>query len=180
MVYILLAPGFEEAEALVPADLLRRAGISVSLLGLEGTAVTGSHGITVAADGTLEKLDLSQAEMIVLPGGLGGVNALLQSATVPALLQEGVDRGIWLAAICAAPTIFARFGLLKDRRAVCYPGMEAQLTGAIPCPQEGVVVDGNIVTARAAGSAFDFGLRLISLLQDETAAEQVRHAVHYR
>ena len=180
MVYILLAPGFEESEALVPADLLRRAGISVALVALEGTAVSGSHQITVQADLPLSRVDLTQAEMVVLPGGLKGVRNLGEHPGVAALIQEVLDRDIWLAAICAAPTLLGRLGHLKGKRAVCYPGMEDGLTGACPCPEQAVVADGTLITGRAAGASFDFGLKLVEVLAGAEKAEEVRNGICYR
>jgi len=180
MVYILLAPGFEEAEALVPADLLRRAGIDTALTALEGAAVTGSHGITVQADRTLDQLDLDRAEMLVLPGGGKGVENLGQSSAVEDLVREARNRDIPLAAICAAPTLLGRWGMLEGKKAVCYPGMEDRLTGAVVERASGVVEDGKLITSRAAGSAFDFGLTLVRVLAGAEKAEEVRRAVHYR
>ena len=169
MVYILLAPGFEEAEALVPADLLRRAGIQM---------VAGSHDIVVRADRVIAQVDLREAEMIVLPGGGRGVQNLREHPAVAALAQEAVDRGIPLAAICAAPTLLGEWGMLKGRRATCYPGMEEKLTGG-QAEDASVVADRNLITGRAAGSAFEFGLALIRALAGAEKAEEVRHAVHY-
>ena len=107
MVYILLAPGFEEAEALVPADLLRRAGVEAALAALEGELVPGGHGITVKADLALDQVDLDRAEMIVLPGGGGGGKNLGADPRVEELVREAVRRDIWVAAICAAPLCWA-------------------------------------------------------------------------
>lgn len=180
MVYILLAPGFEEAEALVPADLLRRAGIDTALTALEGAAVTGSHGVTVQADRTLDQLDLDRAEMLVLPGGGKGVENLGKSSAVEDLVREARNRDIPLAAICAAPTLLGRWGMLEGKKAVCYPGMEDRLTGAVVERASGVVEDRKLITSRAAGSAFDFGLTLVRVLAGAEKAEEVRHAVHYR
>ena len=179
MVYILLAPGFEEAEALVPADLLRRAGIETALVSLEGNSVTGSHQITVKADLELSQADLSRASMLMLPGGGRGVENLGKSSAVAALVREAAEGGIPLAAICAAPTLLARWGLLEGKQAVCYPGMENQLTGALIRAEAGVVEDGDRITGRAAGSAFDFGLALVRYLAGEEKADEVRYAVHY-
>ena len=179
MVYILLAPGFEEAEALVPADLLRRAGIGTALVSLEGETVEGSHGITVKADLELPGADLDGAEMIVLPGGGRGVENLGKDPRVESLVKGAAARGIPVSAICAAPTLLARWGLLEGKRAVCYPGMEDRLAGALSQPDARVVVDGSQVTGRAAGSAFDFGLALVELLAGAEKAEEVRRAVHY-
>lgn len=161
MVYILLAPGFEEAEALVPADLLRRANIETALVSIQGDTVTGSHGITVTADTLLEKIDLSKAEMIVLPGGGTGVKNLGAEPAVERLVRQAADQNIWVAAICAAPTLLGRWGLLEGRKAICYPGLEEQLTGAQVQTAPGEIKDGKIITGRAAGSAFDFGAELI-------------------
>lgn len=178
MVYILLAPGFEEAEALVPADLLRRAGIQTALTGVEDQMVAGSHDIVVRADRVIAQVDLRDAEMIVLPGGGCGVQNLREHPAVAALAQEAVDRGIPLAAICAAPTLLGEWGMLKGRRATCYPGMEEKLTGG-QAEDASVVADRNLITGRAAGSAFEFGLALIRALAGAEKAEEVRHAVHY-
>ena len=179
MVYILLAPGFEEAEALVPADLLRRAGIETKLVSLEGEAVTGSHRITVRADASLAEIDLSGAEMLVLPGGGEGVKNLGAEARVEELVREAAGRDLWIAAICAAPTLLGRWGLLEGKKAVCYPGMEDQLVGTRALAGVATAVDGKIITGRAAGAAFDFGLALVEALAGRAAAEKVRQAVHY-
>lgn len=179
MVAILLGKGFEEAEAIVPADLLRRAGVEVRLVALEGRAVEGSHGITVQADLTLSEVNPDELEMLMLPGGLGGVAAIQNSLGALALIDQAYARGVYLAAICAAPTILARVGILDRRSAVCYPGMEDEMGSAVVDKGASVVVDGHIITGRAAGSAFDFGLRLVSVLKGPNAAEDVRNAVHY-
>lgn len=178
MVYILLAPGFEEAEALVPADLLRRAGAEVKLVSVMEDPVPGSHGVTVAADATLDQVDLDKAEMVVLPGGPGH-KRLGEAPAVEKLVREAARRGLWVAAICAAPTLLGGWGLLEGKSAVCYPGMEEGLTNAQAKMDQSVVVDGKIITGRAAGSAFDFGLALIEALSGKAAAEKVRDAVHY-
>ena len=179
MVYILLAPGFEEAEALVPADLLRRANIETALVSIQGDTVTGSHGITVTADTLLEKIDLSKAEMIVLPGGGTGVKNLGAEPAVERLVRQAADQNIWVAAICAAPTLLGRWGLLEGRKAICNPGLEEQLTGAQVQTAPGEIKDGKIITGRAAGSAFDFGAELIEALLDRAAADKVLEAICY-
>ena len=112
MVYILLAEGFEEAEALIPADLLRRAGLPVSLVGLNAATVAGGHGIAVAADLTLEQVVLSSQDMLLLPGGKGGVESMQMDLFALALIQKAHTVGCYLAAICAAPTLLAHLGLL--------------------------------------------------------------------
>ena len=180
MVYILLAEGFEESEALVPADLMRRAGLEVRLVGLDALQVTGGHGITVTADVTLDQVDTDQMQLLMLPGGLGGVDSILMNLFALGLIQRAWDQGCYLAAICAAPTILAHLGIVDRRKAVCYPGMEEEMGSAViqtGCP---VVVDGRIITGEAAGSAFDFGLKLVEILSGAEAVRKVRDAVHYR
>ncbi len=179
MVAILLAQGFEESEALVPADLLRRAGVEVALVGLDSLQVTGGHHITVTADTTLDQITPEQLHMLVLPGGLGGVSAIQGSTPALALIQRCCDQGCWLAAICAAPTILANLGILDRRHGVCYPGMEEEMGSAVVQKGTPVVVDGHIITAEAAGSSFAFGLKLVEVLKGTQAALQVKDAVHY-
>ena len=179
MVYILLAPGFEEAEALVPADLLRRAEIETALVSITGEPVPGSHGITVTADTNLDGVDLSKADMVVLPGGGPGHKNLGKEPRVERLVKEAAEKGLWVAAICAAPTLLGKWGLLAGKEAVCYPGMEDGLTGAQARMDRGFVVDGKIITGRAAGSVFDFGLALVEALAGKEEADKVRHGIHY-
>lgn len=179
MVCILLGTGFEEAEALVPADLLRRAKIDVCLAGVDGTTVTGAHNITVTADCSVEQVKADDLELLFLPGGLGGVDAIQSSPTAMALIQQAHKQGVKLAAICAAPTILSKLGLLNGKQAVCYPSMLDQLTGANTGHGLPVVVDGDIITGEAAGSAFSFGLKLIEVLRGEEMANKVGKSVYY-
>lgn len=179
MVYILLGEGFEESEAIVPADLLRRAGVAVSFVALEGEAVTGGHGITVKADLSLDQVDADGMEMLLLPGGLGGVESIMLNLFAMALVQKAYDMGCWLCAICAAPTILAHLGLVDRRKAVCYPGMEDQMGSAVVQRGCAVVTDGRLITAEAAGSAIPFALRLVEVLKGRDAAQKVRHAIHF-
>lgn len=179
MVYVLLAPGFEEAEALVPADLLRRANIETALVSVTGEPVPGSHGITVTADIALEDVDLSKADMVVLPGGGLGFKNLGADPRVERLVKEAAEKELWVAAICAAPTLLGKWGLLTGKEAVCYPGMEEGLTGAQARMDLRFVTDGKIITGRAAGSAFDFGLALVEALAGRDEADKVRHGVCY-
>ena len=175
MIYILLGTGFEEAEALVTADVLRRAGLPVSLAGIGGEYVAGSHGITVRADVAVEDVALSEGDVVVLPGGMGGVASIEGSRAAMALAREAAEN-YRIAAICAAPTLLARAGLLRPGvHAVCYPGMEGELSavGAVLQPDRPAVVDGNLITGRAAGSAFDFGLTLVETLAGADAARTV-------
>lgn len=180
MVVILLGTGFEEAEALVPADLMRRAGIEVALVGVDGARIAGGHGIAVQADQTLDGIDPEQVELLMLPGGLGGVEAIGASSAARELIHRVWDAGRYVAAICAAPTLLARMGLLKGHRAVCYPGMEDRMEGALPQPDAQVVVDGKLITGQAPGAAFPFALQLVETLRGPDAVEQIRRETHYR
>lgn len=179
MVYIILGTGFEEAEALIPCDLLRRAGIEVRLAGIGSGCITGGHGIRVSADCTVEEMGTAQAEMIVLPGGLGGVASIRGSAAALAAVRTLYRDGKYVAAICAAPTILAELGITEGRSATCYPGMEQEMGGAKMLPQN-VVTDGRIITGRAAGAAFDFALALICALRGQAAAEKTAAGIVYR
>lgn len=183
MVYILLGSGFEEAEALTSADVLRRANIPVTLTGIGGEYVTSSHSVTVRADQLVEAVSLSAGDMVVLPGGLGGVAAIEGNDAAMALIRQAAkDADLWLAAICAAPTLLARAGLLPPgTRCVCYPGMEGELSaaGAVPMMDRSTVTEGKLITGRGPGSSFDFALALTHALAGTGAAEQVRAALHY-
>ena len=181
MGYILVGKGFEEAEALVTADVLRRAELPVSLVGIGGDHVTGSHGITVRADVRVEDVALSDGDTVGLPGGMGGVTSLEGSEAAMALIREAAEK-YRVAAICAAPTLLARAGLLRSGvRAVCYPGMEGELSaaGAVPQMDCSTVVDGNLVTGRGPGAAFDFGLTLVEVLAGADAARTVAAGLVY-
>lgn len=181
MVYILLGTGFEEAEALVTADVLRRADLPVALTGIGGTAVTGSHNITVQADLPVEEVSLEAGDMVVLPGGMGGVASIEGSGPAMALVRRAAeDSELWLAAICAAPTLLARARLMPaDLRCVCYPGMEGELYPRKVEMDRSTVTHGRFITGRGPGSAFDFGLALVEALAGPAAAERVRAALHY-
>lgn len=179
MVCILLGTGFEEAEALVPADMLRRAGIPVCLAGVDSMSVTGAHDITVKADCAVTDVNVDKLELLFLPGGLGGVDAIKSSPAAMELIRQAHEKGIKLAAICAAPTILAELGYLEGKKAVCYPSMLDQLTGADTTHGQHVVVDGNLITGEAAGSAFTFGFKLIEVLKGTENAKKVCNSVYY-
>ena len=176
MVYVVLGKGFEEAEAVIPCDLLRRAGVDAKFVGIGSLSVTGGHGITVQADRIAEETDFSQAEMIVLPGGLGGVASILASETILYAVKTMYDNGKYIAAICAAPTIFAKLGLVSGKKATCYPGMENEMGDAVMCDED-AVCDGNVITGRAAGTAFAFGLKLVEVLCGKEMAKKIATGV---
>lgn len=177
MVYVFLADGFEEMEAIAPIDLLRRAGIKATTVGVTGKIVMGAHGIPVTADITEKELaDISDAEMIVLPGGMPGTLNEEKSETVQSAIDHCMKNNIPIGAICAAPSILGHKGILDGKKAVCYPGFESELLGAeVSC--EGVVTDGNITTARGAGVAAEFGLELVRVLCGEEKSRQIRAAI---
>lgn len=179
MVAILLGSGFEETEAIAPYDLLKRAGVEVVFAGVGEKTVTGSHGIPVVAETTADELDAASLEMIVLPGGLRGVQTLGDSKTAMELTKQVWENGGYVAAICAAPTLLAKLGISDGRKATCYPGMEDKM-GNAKMQKKSTVTDGKLITGRAAGSALDFGLALITALKGAPAAEKVAHGVVYR
>ncbi|MBQ8475259.1 MAG: DJ-1/PfpI family protein [Clostridia bacterium] len=182
MVYLFLAEGFEEIEALTPVDLLRRADIEVCTVGIGDTDVCGAHGITVKADideaTALYYLEEKGAEMIILPGGMPGSTNLDKSETVDDFLCYARENGTPYAAICAAPFVLGKRGMLENKKAVCYPGFEDELRGAT-IVNEGTVRDGNTVCGRAMGSAIDFALQIITLLRGSEAAEKIKKAIIY-
>lgn len=183
MVYILLGNGFEEAEALVTADVLRRGELPVTLVGIGGMTVTGSHGITVAADKAVEDVKLASGDMLVLPGGMGGVESIEGSEPAMALTRQAADDDrIRLAAICAAPTLLARHRFIGvGNYAVCYPGMEDLLSeaGVTPCMDVAVVLDGSLITGKGPGTVFEFALSLLEVLSGEEAAARIQEGLHY-
>ena len=179
MVYIILGKGFEPMEAVAPCDILRRGGADVRFAGIGGTMIEGSHGICVQADCTVEEMKLENADMVILPGGLGGVHAILASETAMNFIRLAYEKNYLIAAICAAPTILAKLHITDGRKATCYPGLEDQMGAAqmIPC---GAVQDGNVITGRAAGAADEFGLACLRALKGEEAARQIASDIVYR
>ena len=182
MVAVLLADGFETAEGLVPVDILRRAGVKVVLAGLGSLEVASSHGVIVKAETTVDKLRVEDLDMIVLPGGLCGVENLRSNETVRHLIVEMAKLDKLIGAICAAPVLLAELGILNDKRAVCYPDSTEQIAmrGAKPQTDELVTNDRNIITSKAAGTSFDFGLKLVAMLLGWQASEKVRKSIYYR
>jgi len=180
MVYILLGTGFEETEAIAPLDLLRRAGVEVMTVGVNGKTVAGGHGICVEADITLEQMDLTQLEMIVLPGGLGGVASVRASAEAMEALRFAWDNDKYVAAICAGPTVLADLHITDGRQVTCYPGCESGMGNAKVLSGEACVRDGKLITGTSAGCAIPFGLGLIAALKGEQAAATVADQIVIR
>ncbi len=178
MVYMFLANGFEEIEALCPLDLLRRAGVGVTTvaIGAPDRHVTGAHGITVLADDCECAFDGHDIEAIILPGGMPGAANLDASPTVERAIAQACEQGAILSAICAAPMILGKRGLLAGKRATCFPGFEEHLIGAT-LDGARVVTDGKIITAAGMGVALDFGLSLVAALTDADTAAALRRGV---
>lgn len=179
-VYIFMADGCEEVEGLTQVDLLRRAGIEVSMVSVTGTRmVCGAHGIRFEADQLFEGTDFSDGDVFLLPGGMPGTTNLANYEPLIRLLREKDGEGRRIAAICAAPAVvLGGHGFVKGRCAVCYPGMEDGLHGA-EVGTESVVTDGNLTTSRGLGTAIALGLELIRLLQGEEAAADMKEKIVY-
>jgi len=170
MIYMFLANGFEETEALCPLDILRRASIEVRTVGVGAKTVTGSHGITVTADMTDKEFNGDALTGIILPGGMPGTKNLDASPVVEEAIYEAYNGGYLVAAICAAPSVLGKRGLLNGVKAVCFPGFEDKLEGA-EITGARVETDGNIITAVGMGAAYEFGLAIVSAIKGEEAAK---------
>lgn len=177
---VFLADGFEEIEGLTVVDLLRRAGIEVTTVSITGQLmIHGAHGINVQADKLFEEVKYEEQDMAVLPGGMPGTIHLGEHQGVRDVLEQFYKKEKYIAAICAAPTVFGKLGMLSGRKATCYPGMEEGLTGA-EAVRESVVVSDFVITSRGLGTAIDFSLKLIELLLDKEKAAEIRKSVVYQ
>ena len=178
MVYLFLAEGFEEIEALATVDILRRAEIKVETVSItDSNKVIGAHEIEITADKKFAEIS-ENADMYILPGGMPGTLNLGAFKPLSDLLRKANDEGKYIAAICAAPSVFGELGLLKGKKASCYPGFEEKLLGA-EVLMEPVVVSENIITSRGAGTAHTFALKLVSLLKNDMAAENLKKGMLY-
>ena len=178
MVYFMMADGFEEAEALVPYDILTRCGLTCKLVSItDQNVVTGSHGIRVLSDLTNKNINLSEVDCIVLPGGGIGTKNLDESKFVDSVLKYAFDSNLIICAICAAPSILGKRGYLNGVKATCYPGYEKYLTGAL-LNGDRVVCDGNIITAKGAGAAYEFGAAIASILKDPQTSKSVIEKIY--
>lgn len=178
MIYVFLADGFEEIEALCPIDIMRRAGLSVVTVGISKKEIVGAHNITVLADITDAELDFNESiDLLFLPGGMPGTKNLDASSTVHKMLDLATKQNAYIAAICAAPMILGKRGMLDGKSAVCYPGFEEYLVGATVPTDKNVVIDGKIITARGMGVATELGLVLTALLCGQEKADALRHAI---
>ena len=180
MIYMLLGTGFEETEAIAPLDLLRRAGLKVCTVGINGKIVYGSHGIGIESDLLLGEMDLTDLEMIIVPGGLGGVASVRASSQAMDALRFAHENGKYLAAICAGPTVLADLGITDGVNCTCYPGCESGMGTAIMQENRAAVRDGKLITGTSAGCAIPFGLALIKALKGEETARTVTDQIVIR
>jgi 4-methyl-5(b-hydroxyethyl)-thiazole monophosphate biosynthesis len=178
-VCVFLADGFEEVEGLTVVDILRRAGQEVYMISVSGDlSVKGAHGIEVKADCAIDCVDFSAMDMLVLPGGMPGTKNLGNCSLLASQLKSFCEKGKWVGAICAAPSVLGDLGLLSGKKAVCYPGFEERLLGA-EVTEERVVKDGNIVTSRGVGTAIPFALCLAGCLAGEEKAREIKESIIY-
>lgn len=176
---MMVADGYEEVEMLTVVDLLRRAGMTCDIISVTGKKeLTSSHKVTVIADLMYEEADFGSYDALAIPGGMPGTINLGAHAGVCEQLKKACAEGKLIAAICAAPTVFGKLGLLNGKRAICYPGMEDQLTGA-DVTYEPAVRDGNIITSRGMGTAIDFGLAILTYFEGEEAAAALAEKIVY-
>lgn len=180
MVYMLLGTGFEETEAIAPLDLLRRAGVTVQTVGLNEKVVYGGHGIGIETDIEIGQLDLTGLEMVIIPGGLGGVASIRACQSAMDALKFAADNGKFVGAICAGPTVLADLGITDGKNVTCYPGCESGMGSANMIPGAAAVRDGNVITGTSAGTAIPFGLALIEALKGPETAEQISSQIVIR
>ena len=180
MVYMLLGTGFEETEAIAPLDLLRRAGVDVLTVGINGKTIYGGHGIGIEADITLGEMDLTRMDMIILPGGLGGVASARSSEEALQALRFAWENDKFVAAICAGPTVLADLSITDGKNATCYPGCESGMGSANMIADAPCVRDGKLITGTSAGCAIPFGLMLIAALKGQAAADTIAQQIVIR
>lgn len=173
MVYLFLADGFEEIEALAVVDVLRRAEIEIITVGVGGKNITGAHGITVIADEEDKNITTDEMSAVILPGGMPGTLNLEKSPIVKACIDYAACNALYIGAICAAPSILGHMGYLDGKNAVCFPGFEEQLTGA-KIADASTVTDGKIITGKGPGAAIDFALELVKNLKSESLAQSIK------
>lgn len=179
-VYEFLANGFEEIEALAPVDILRRGGVDVKTVSVTASlAVESAHGITITADCHIDDIDPTEADLLILPGGMPGAQNLLDHEGVCAAMVHQHEEGKLIGAICAAPMVLGQLGILNGRRATCYPGFERLLDGA-DYTAELITVDGNITTGRGPGAAMAFGYQLLSNFATQEVIEEMKKGMIYQ
>lgn len=171
-VAVYFATGYEEVEALAVVDVLRRGGVDVSMVGVTGKTVVSARQISINMDQTIDEVNHDEIDMMVLPGGIPGVDNLKVNETLVQNLKAFKKEGKWIAAICAGPSILGELGLLEGEKATCYPGYEEALVGATVV-NERAVVSNKIITGKGAGAALEFGLTILSVIKGEEVANKV-------
>ena len=180
MIYVFLATGFEDIEALAPVDIMRRAGLPVETVSITGTEIVESaHAVGIKADKLLAEVDFGEADMIVLPGGLPGSTNLDACAPLTKAIANHYAAGKPIAAICAAPLVFGHLGILQGKRATCYPGVEGELKGAVYTAAI-VEQDGNIITGKGPAAAFEFGYTIVDYFKGAGASDALRQGMIYQ
>jgi len=178
MVYMFLADGFEEVEALAPLDILRRAGVDIYTVGVTGEYVKGAHDIVVKADIKLSDIEKEKIDAVILPGGLGGTNNMDASDEVKGIVKYAADNEKLVCAICAAPSILGKMGLLDGKEATCYPGFEDTFKDGKYVKQS-VVKCNNFITSDGMGSAYKFGFEITAALCGRETAEKIKEQIQY-
>ena len=177
MIYMLMTDGFEDIEALETLDILRRADIETETVGLKSEKVTSSHNVTVLCDKTFEKTDFSDMEMLILPGGPGHTE-FLKSENAKKIISFAEEKKLYIAAICASPSVIGKMGLLKGKKYTCFPGFEDDSYGGTHTGEK-VTADGRFITARGAGAASDFGFEIVKLLKGGDFADKLKKQMQY-
>ena len=178
MVYMFLAEGFEEVEAMAPLDILRRGGVEIKTVGITGEYVKGAHDITIKSDIFPDAVDMNNCEAVILPGGGLGTDNLDASDFVKNCVKIASQKGLLICAICAAPSVLGKMGLLAGKKATCYPGFEEFLDGA-EYTAASVEKSGNYITSNGMGSAYKFGFEILSYLKDSQTAEKIREQIQH-
>lgn len=179
MIYCFFARGFEEIEAIATVDILRRANLDVTTVGIKNTEIEGSHEIPIITDIKHKKLNRADdIEAVILPGGMPGTTSLEKSKTLKAVIEYCVEKDLTIGAICAAPSILGHMNILQGKKATCFPGFENELYGAnyVDAP---IVIDGNIITAKGAGCVFDFAFALVEKLASKEIADKVKASMQF-
>ncbi len=176
MICVFLAKGFEEIEAITPIDVLRRANLDVKTIGIGGKIIEGTHGIKIEADLEIENLNINDIDGIILPGGMPGTTNLSKNEKLKDIILKCNEKKQMIAAICAAPSILGEMGILKDKKACCYPGFEDKLLGANISSEE-VCVSENIITSKGPGTALNFSLKIVEYICGKEIKEKVRKSM---
>ncbi len=179
-VYAMIADGTEEAELLIVVDIMRRAGIDAQIVSVDGKTVTSSHGVTIAADRTVAETELTDCDLIFVPGGMPGSTRLAACEKLITAIGAMLDGGKRVAAVCAAPAlVLGAHGFLTGKRATCFPGFEDRIVGAAEISKDRVVTDGLVTTAQGLGCCIDLGLEIVRLLVGADAAETLKARIRY-